>query len=536
MKEAYATPLRVLVAMVGLILIIACSNIVTMLNARNTARRREFSVRLAIGGTKWRLFRQLMAESLLLVVAGTALGYAFAAAASSAISRWSTFNLNFGPDRTVLLYTLGIMSAVAVVFGIMPLRNALKTPVNLALKTGAATAYSDRGRLGARKLVIALQMCICLVLLVAAGLLLRTLRNLQTVDMGMQTQGLLVFGISPRQEAPSDAETVRFYESLTNRLRGLPGVLSVTLMGNRLGSGWTNNTSVYVDGKHPNANGSNMVRWNDVGPDFLNTLGVKLEYGRDLRQSDSAASAKAVLINDTFAKEYFKGQNPLGRQISLSNKSDDQWTVVGIAADSKYANVNEGSMPMAYFPYKQRKGTGTMQVELRTIGNPAAFLPAIQKEVRNLAPNLPLLQPMTQQAQFDESYSTQRLVARLAIFFGLLAGFLVATGLYATLSYAVARRTPEIGIRMALGAQRRKVLWAVLKESALMCVAGIVIGLPLAIACSRVLQSILFGVGPSDPIAISLALLGLIAIALIASSIPAGRAASIDPISALRNE
>jgi predicted permease len=354
--------------------------------------------------------------------------------------------------------------------------------------------------------------------------------------MGMHTEGLLVFGISPQQETRSDAATIRFYESLTNRLRGLPGVLSVTVMGNRLGSGWSNNTSVLVDGKRPETKGSNMVRWNDVGPDYLRTLGIKLEYGRDLRESDSADSAKAVLINDTFAKRYFKGQNPLGRHISLSNKSDDQWTVVGIAADSKYANVNEEPMPMAFFPYKQRKGTGTMQVELRTIGNPATFLPVIQKEVRNLAPNLPLLQPMTQQAQFDKSYSTQRLLARLAIFFGLLAGFLVATGLYGTLSYAVARRTAEIGIRMALGAQRPEVLWTVLKESAMMCIAGIAIGLPLALACSRVLRSILFGVGPSDPLTISLALLGLIAVALTASFIPAGRAASIDPISALRNE
>lgn len=191
---------------------------------------------------------------------------------------------------------------------------------------------------------------------------------------------------------------------------------------------------------------------------------------------------------------------------------------------------------MAYFPYKQMKGAGTMQVEVRTIGNSTSFLPAIQREVRKFAPNLPLLQPMTQQAQFDESYSTERLVARLAIFFGLLATFLVATGLYATLAYAVARRTAEIGIRMALGAQRREVLWMVLKESLVMCMAGIAIGLPLALACSRVLRSILFGVAPSDPLTVSFGLLGLIVVALMASFIPAGRAASIDPISALRNE
>jgi predicted permease len=533
-KEAYETPLRILLAMVGLILVIACSNVVMMLNARNAARQREFSVRLAIGGSKWRLFRQLMAESVLIVAAGTFLGYLFAYAATIAISRWSNLDQDFSPDRTVLLFTLVIMAAVALLFGVAPLRKALKTPVNLALKTAAATAYSNQGRMRARKVVIALQMCLCLTLLVAAGLLLRTLRNLQNVDMGMHTQGLLVFGISPQQETRSDAETIRFYESLTNRLRGLPGVLAVTLTGARLGSSWTNNTTVYVDGKHPQGSGSDTVRWNTVGPDYLTTLGIKLEYGRDLRESDSANATKVALINDTFAKQYFKGQNPLGRSIGISSKN--QFTVVGIAADSKYAGVTEDSMPMAYFPYKQRKRIGTMQVEVRTAGNPMSFLPTIQRELRNFAPNLPMLEPETQQAQFEKSYSTQRLVARLAIFFGLLAALLVATGLYATLAYAVTRRTAEIGVRMALGAQRGEVLWAVLKESILLCVAGAVIGVPLALAASRILRSILFGVKPSDPLTISLGLVALVAVALVASLIPARRAASIDPIKALRYE
>lgn len=534
-KEAYTKPLRILLAMVGLILVIACSNVVMMLNARNATRQREFSVRIAIGGSKWRLFRQLMAESVLIVATGTVLGYLFAFAATGAISRWSAMDQDFYPDRTVLLFTLAMMSAIALLFGVAPLRKALKTPVNLALKTASATAYSDKNRMRARRFVIALQMCLCLTLLVAAGLLLRTLRNLQNVNMGMYTQGLLVFGISPQQETGSNVETIRFYESLTNRLRGLPGVLAVTLTGNRLGSGWSNNTSAYVDGKHPQSDGSNMMRWNAVGPDYLTTLGIKLKYGRDLRESDSADSEKVALINDTFATRFFKGKNPLGRTIGISSKN--QFTVVGIAADSKYVDVTEESMPMAYFPYKQiMKRAGTMQVEVRTVGNPTTFLPTIRREVRTLVPNLPLLQPMTQQAQFEETYSMQRLVARLSVFFGLLAALLVATGLYATLAYAVTRRTPEIGIRMALGAQRGEVLWMVLKESAILCVAGAAVGLPLALVASRVLRSMLFGVEPSDPIAISLGLVALIAVALAAGLIPARRAASIDPIKALRYE
>jgi predicted permease len=279
------------------------------------------------------------------------------------------------------------------------------------------------------------------------------------------------------------------------------------------------------------------MRWNLVGPGYLTTLEIPLLYGRDLTEGDSAKSPKVVIINETFARKFLKGQNPLGHQVGMSHEKDaPHWTVVGVAADSKYRAVDETPTPMAYFPYKQMEGIGSMQVEVRTIGDPAVFLPTVQRAVRDFAPNLPLLQPMTQVAQFDASYSTQQLVARLAIFFGVLAALLVATGLYATLAYAVARRTAEIGVRMALGAQRGGVLWMILKESLIVCCAGILVGLPLAFSCSRLLRSMLFGVAPSDPISFAWGLIGLVVVTLMASLIPARRAASIDPITALRYE
>ena len=368
-KQAYEKPLRILLAMVGLILLIAIGNVALMLSARNTARQREFSVRLAIGGSKIRLFRQLLAESLLLVAAGTALGYLFALTATHALSSWSELNQNLNPDRTVLLFTLGTAAMAALLFGLAPLRNTLRIPVGLALKTSAATSHQDSAKMRGRKLVVALQICLCLMLVVPAGLLLRTLRNLQSADLGMQTQGLLVFGISPRQEAHSDLEMIRFYESLSNRIRGLPGVVAVTAMDNRLGSGWSNNTTPYVDGAKPQTDSSPTMRWNAVGSGYLTTLGIKLAYGRDLAESDSLNSPKVLLINETFAKRYFKGQNPLGHQVGMSNGKDSpHWTVVGVAADSKYRSVDEESVPIAYFPYKQMKGIGTIHIEVSHYG------------------------------------------------------------------------------------------------------------------------------------------------------------------------
>jgi predicted permease len=536
-REDYQTPLRVLLAMVGLILVIACGNVAMMLSARNAARQREFSVRLAIGGSRMRLFRQLLAESVLLVTGGTVLGWLFAVAATRALSVWSTLNQNLSPDRRVLLFTLGVTALAALLFGLAPLGGAVNTPIGLALRTSSATSHQDSGRVRGRKFVVALQVCLCLTLLIAAGLLLRTLQNLQNVNLGMRTSGLLVFGVSPQQH--SDSETIRFYESLSNRIRGLPGVLSVTLMENRLGSGWSNNTTPYVDGRKPQDKAAHM-RWNAVGPNYFSTLETPILYGRDLTEADSAKAPKAVVINQIFADRYLKGQNPLGHQIGFSDdKKAPQWTVVGVAADSKYTGVQEKPTAMAYFPYKQIgeiNGIGIMHVEVRTVGNPASFLPTIERTVREFAPGLPLLEPRTQQAQFDSSFSTERLIARLAIFFGLLAALLVATGLYGTLSYAVARRTAEVGVRMALGAQRGQVLWMVLKESLTVSAIGIAAGLPLALACSRLLRSILYGVGPGDPLTAIFGLLGLIAVVLLASFIPAIRAASVDPMVALHYE
>jgi predicted permease len=376
-----------------------------------------------------------------------------------------------------------------------------------------------------------------LVLTVSAGLLTRTLRNLEHENLGFKSDGLLVFGVNPQLKTHSDAETIRFYEGLLAKLRMLPGVQSVTVMQNRIGSGWSNNTNAVVDGRDPRSNSatdSNMMRWNVVGPNYFGTLGISMRMGRDFTDADSGSAPKVAIVNETFAQRYLKGREPLGHQVSFTSKL--AYTVVGVAANSKYTGVREKDIPMAYFPFKQVQDVGAMHVELRTAGDPVSFLPGVRKTVTSFGPDLALLQPMTQRAQIENSISDDRLVARLSICFGCLAVVLVATGLYGTLAYSVSRRTAEFGIRMAIGAQRRELLWMILGQSLVICLFGLALGLPLALASTRMLGSLLYGLASFDPLTICLATLGIIAVTLAASLLPARRAATVDPVVALRYE
>jgi predicted permease len=534
--EDYGKPLRTLMAMVVLVLMIALSNVAMLLMARNATRQREFSLRLALGASRNELFRQLLAESLLLVLAGGALAWAFAVYATRALAAWSQIETSLSPDHMVLLVTLGILLSAAMIFGLAPLRNALAGGPGLALKTSAATANTDAGKARTGRIIVALQMALCLVLLVGGGLLIRTLRNLENTPLGMDTNGLLVFGVNP-QNTHSLEQSVAFYRHLIGKLRILPGVESVTIMENRLGSGWSNNGHMMVDGKAPpNSEGEQgMVRNNVVGPDFFHTLGVPVLAGRDFTDADTESSPHVAIVNELFAKRFLPNQNPLGHTVG-GKETKEQLTIVGVVKDHKYRNIAEDPTPMAWSMYAQMTYLGEMHVEMRTHGEPAAILPAVRKVVQQLDPNLPLLKPMTQRAQFEESISQQLLFARLATFFGLLAVLLVATGLYGTLAYRINNRTMEIGVRMAVGAQRRQVVWMVLRDSLLLTTVGVVLGLPLTMLITKALTSALYGVKPYDALSYLLAVLGVALVALAASAVPAARAASVDPLTALRSE
>jgi predicted permease len=490
---------------------------------------------MALGAGRKQLFRQLLMESLLLVAIGGELAWLFAALATKALAAWAHIESSLAPDTTVLLFTLSILVLAALLFGLAPLRIALSGGPGLALKTSAATSNTDAGKSRTGKVIVTLQMALCVVLLVGGGLLVRTLRNLQSIPLGFPVDGLVVFGVNPH--VTSIPQGKAFYQELISKLRALPGVESVTIMEERLGSWWSDNSDMMVDGKLPVVanGGSRTVRSNVAGADFFRTLGVPILAGRDFADSDTATSAHVGIINEEFAKRFFPNQNPLGHQIGTDD-GKYQMTVVGVVKDHKYRSIDEEPIPMAWYMYAQIPIIGPETVELRVHGEPLAILPAAQRALQQMDPNLPLLKPMTQRAQFEETISNQLLFARLAGFFAILGVVLVATGLYGTLAYRVNNRTVEIGVRMAVGAQRGQVVWMVLRDSLMLTATGVLIGIPFALLTGRALASSLYGVKPDDLATFAMAVIGIALVAIGASMIPARRAASIDPLTALRSE
>jgi predicted permease len=534
-SDRYGNPLRILMAMVCLVLLIALTNVVMLLLARNQTRRREFSLRQALGAGRGELLRQLLTESVILVTAGGVLGWSFAVMATRILGRWAQFESSIAPDHTVLLFTLGVLTVSAILFGIAPLHVALAGGAELALKTSVATSNMDAGKSRTGKIIVALQIALCVVLLVGGSLLIRSLRNLQNTPLGMQADELLVFGVKPNFR--SVPQGVAFYQNMMNKLRVLPGATSVTIVSERPGSGSSNNSDMRVDGKLPDVpNGtSRTVRQNIVGPDYFTTMGIPVLAGRDFAISDTSSSPHVGVVNQQFALRFLPNLNPLGHTVGTPDGRFTM-TIVGVVEDHKYRSIDETPIPMAWYMYAQIPVVLPMNVEMRVHRDPLALLPAARKVVQQLDPALALIQPMTQRAQFDTTISQQLLFARLAGFFGFLAVVLVATGLYGTLSYRVNTRTAEIGVRMAIGARRAQVVWMILKDSLLLMAVGVIAGVPLAIVVGRALASSLYGVQPLDAFSYLLAITGVAAVALAASAAPARRAASVDPIRALRAE
>ena len=537
LRDDYEQPLRFLMCMVALVLLIACANVVMLLLARNASRLPEFCLRQALGANGRALFLQLLQESLVLVAAGAVLGWWFAGTATQALTAWSGVDILIQPDKRVLLFTACIAAAVTITFALAPMPFLSRLPLNLALRSAGGTVVAGRNRFLGRKLVVAFQISLGMVLLCSAGLLYRTLRNLESSDLGMRTSGLLVFGISPQSNIRSDADAIRFHTALLNRMRALPGVDSATIMQVRIGSGGSDNDGVLVDGRNPEPERPFApVRINLVGSAFLHTLGIPLRMGRDIQDSDTASSPRVAIVNQTFADRYLPGADPLGHHIAVIGDPKVQYTIVGVAGNSRYTEIRETDRPMAYVPFMQPQGVLEMQYDLHTAGDPKMLIRDAAKVVHDVDPDLPLQKPMTQQAQFEETVSQERLIANLSVFFAGLAGFLIAIGLYGTISYGISRRTTEIGVRMALGAQRREVLWMVLVESLSVAALGLALGIPASLAVARTLRSMVYGLSPNDPLTILLGLAGIATVTLAAAIFPARRAASVDPMRALRME
>jgi predicted permease len=522
-------PVLILMALVTLVLAIACSNVAMLLVARNAARQRDFSLRLALGAGRATLLRQLLVESGLLVLSGAGFGWLFALAATDALAKWFHIATGLAPDRIVLLFTSVVSILIGMIFALAPLRTITRAPATAALRAGTAAGYRNSRTGGA---ALSVQIALCFTLLTASGLLLRTLLNYQHTRLGMRDQGLLVFGITPQRQVTDEARS-RFYRELLERMRALPGVESATMVGNRIGSGWSNNDEPIVDGVTYSFE-QVPLRSNNVGPGFLHVMGIPLLEGRDILDSDTPTSPRVVVVNETFVKRLLPNTNPTGHR--LGDLKDRPFTIVGVAADSKYRSVDEAPRAMAYYPYTQNDFRPTMQVELRSWGSPLALLPSVVHAVHGIDPDLPLEKPMAQSAVFEDSYAQQRLFSRLAMFFALLAALLVAIGLYGTLSYRISRRSAEIGVRMALGARPGQVLSSVLRDSVRIAAIGIAAGIPLSLVAGHFMGSMLYQLEPYDAASLGAAVGGILAVSLAAAFIPARRAASINPVQALRTE
>ena len=536
LSRQFSQPLVVLMCLVGVVLLIACLNVANLLLARATTRQKEIAVRLALGAGRFRLVRQLLTEGSLLAALGGSLGLLFA--------RWGTDallgflpqgrTLEINPDLRMLGFTLGVTLLSALLFGLVPALQATRPNLIPALKNDAVVVVGGGRRWELGRLLVIAQVALSLVLLAGAGLFARSLRNLKTVDNGYHTDQVVTLALNPAQNGYKIERLRNFYSQLSERLSALPGVKTITFTDNVPMSGSFSRYGIEVPGYQPRPGEEMAVLLNRIGSQFFATFGAPLLLGREFSAQDTPESPKVVIVNQSLARRFFGAENPLGKRLTLENYKDLE--IVGVVADAKYRNLKEAAPQTAYIPYSQYEQLGQRILCVRAAGDAGALVAAIRQEVRSLDPNLPVFNVKTFAEQINDSISRERLVALLSSFFGLFALLLASLGLYGVMAYAVTRRTREIGIRMALGAQTTSVLWLTLRETLLLALIGIAIGLPAALVSSRLTKELLFELTPTDPLTITVATLVMIFIAALAGYLPARRAARVDPLVALRHD
>jgi predicted permease len=542
LSEYMQRPLWLLVALTGAVLLLACANLANLLLARATAREREFAVRLAIGAGRARIVRQLLLESLLLAGAGTILGLALAFLADRILLRIylpadaaAEFVLSPIPDGRVLAFVVGVMLLTSLVFGLLPAIRGSRTEITLSLKdrSGALSA----GGISLRRMLVSVQVSLSLLLLFGAGLFVRTLRNLESLGPGFPTDHLLTFSIDPSLNGYSDEQTKSFYERLNVNLQTMPGVASVGFSSMPLlkGYAWQN----AVLGKDfEGAPIEEQPVLSEVGPDYFATLGIPMIAGRAFTTQDVGPATYAV-INESFAREYFLGRNPIGQRFGLVDDmkpASPDTEVIGVIPDRKYRDLRETPPPQAYFPYLEGTHFRFMNVYLRTHADPSQIEDELRARMRQFDPHVPVVGLETMNEQIGFSLRTERLVASLSAVFGGLATLIAVIGLYGVMAYAVMRRTREIGIRMALGALRSNVIVMVMREVLLLIGAGLAGGIALALVLADLIRSQIYGLSARDPLTFVGSAIVLTVAAGLAGFIPAFRASSLDATTALRHE
>jgi len=546
LQDRFGTPLLILMGVVGLVLLIACGNVANLLLARATSRRKEVAVRVALGAGRARLFRQLLTESVLLAGIGGLLGLLLAQWADVVLLRLvsegpSPIPLDTHPDATVLGFTLGVSILTGMLFGLVPAFRASRVDLNAVLKgtsRGVIGGAGEGKRAPIGKILVVAQVAFSLLLLIVAGLFVHSFLKLSEVQLGYDHDHLLLFGVDPVESGYKGPAVAELYKALTENIRSIPGVRGVTLSQNGLFSHSESADQISIEGYKPASGQTMRARFDEVGPNYFTTVGIPILMGRDITAEDSGSGQRVGLINQTMARYYFGHENPIGRRIwDMFPTSHTDFVVVGVAADAKYNNLREETPRRFYVPFFNPIGEATFaHLEVRVSGNPSLVADAVRGAVRQTAPNLPPLKIHTMNDLVSQSLTSDRMLTRLTGFFGALAALLACIGIYGIMAYAVAGRTSEIGIRMALGAGRRSVVWLVLRESLLLVVIGVAIGLPAVIGVSKLIKSLLFGLTPADPLALGLASLLMIVVAAVAGYVPARRAARTEPVVALRYE
>jgi predicted permease len=521
----------ILSVVVALILLIVCANVANMLLSRATARQKELSVRLSLGATRPRLIRQLLTESLLLAVIGGGLGILVGYWGKQLLP--APINQTALLDWRVLAFVVGITGLTGVVFGIAPALRATGGDVNAALKQTSRSVAGSGSTLG-KSLMVA-QVAISLVLLVGAGLFLRTLHNLRHVDVGFNPQNLLLFRVQPQLNRYDEKQTSALYGRLLERLAAAPGVRSVALTNPPLLSGSVNSSNIFIRGRvYANQReGESNIHRLVISPNFFEVMEIPILVGRSLTPRDNESAPKVVVINEAAAKKYFPNENPIGQRFGHSVEKNSDLEIVGVLRDVKYNSVRDAAPPTMYVPYLQARAVSAAMV-VRTANNPAGATGGIREAVRQIDPNLPMTDISTQLEQIEIRFAQEKMFARAYTLFGGLALLLAAIGLFGLMSYSVSRRTNEIGIRMALGAQRQDVLRLVMRESMVLVAVGVVIGVAIALGASRFVATLLYGLAGTDVMTILVSISAMVIVAGLAGFIPARRASLVDPMVALR--
>ncbi|MEJ2009215.1 MAG: ABC transporter permease, partial [Acidobacteriota bacterium] len=542
LRYHYSTPLRILLAIVGLVLLIACANVANLMLARATARRREMAVRLAMGATRRRLIRQVLVESALLALAGGAAGalLAFWGAGILVAQVAAKAPLNTKPDLAVLGFTVGV-SLLAVIFsGLAPALRSARVELVPALKEGSSSAEGKRKLFELGKGLVVFQIAASLLLLIGAGLLVHSLVALENQDLGFNPQHVLLVHLDPEIAGYRSKELPALYRQLVDRVRALPGVRSASIGMQSPMSGGEAAFDISLEGQPP-SHRRQVPQVVAVGPDYFETEGMHIIEGRAISAQDTATSTPVAVVNQAFVHKFLPRGNPIGHRFSSGDAfKPPGFQIVGVLEDVRYSSTREPAGPMVFFSAFQLQAGSILayvnEIEVRTAGDPARITGEVRGAIHDIDSNLPITDITTLATQVDDSLGQQRAVSGLTGFFGILGLLLACVGLYGIMAYSVARKTHDIGIRMALGAERRDVLRLVIGQGLKLALIGVAIGIAGALGLTRFLSSLLYGVKPTDPITFVAVSLILIAVALAACYIPARRATKVDPMEALRYE